>query len=153
MKTRVVIAVVIAVLVFGLYSWISTKEGDTFASPQMPAYPVLAPPPLPMPLAPSQQSRRETVNMPEETANDPSQEGYESAEHPDRLRHPERAFAPGLPNTEDAGQDSGLAAQAAHVTYESAQMFSPERVQNGAPFLDSGVMANDTTLPTGYSEV
>ena len=158
MKTRVVIAVVTAVVLFGLYSWISTKDGDTFASPYATAYPVLAPPSPPAtvpsgPSAPSQRAMRETVEMPEETAHDPSQDGYENAEHPDRLRHPERAFAPGLPNHSDDGQESGLASQAAHVTYQSAQMFGPERVQNGGAFLESGVMANDMTIPTGYSEV
>ena len=160
MKTRVVIAVVTAVVLFGLYSWVSTKDSDTFTSSYASAYPGLAPPPpQPMetvpsgPSAPSQRAPRETVEMPEETANDTSHDGYESAEHPDRLRHPERAFAPGLPNHSDDGQESGLAGQAAHVTYQSAQMFGPERVQNGGAFLDSGVMANDMTLPTGYSEV
>jgi hypothetical protein len=91
--------------------------------------------------------------MPEEQPVDHSDRGYESAELPDRMRHPERAFAPGLDNHEDAGVDSGIASTARDVTLRSFQAFGPEKVQNGAAFLDTGVMANDSTLPSNYSEV
>ena len=161
MNGRIVLAIVIALVVYGLYSWFTTV--DTFIPAPTnfaQAPPIQTPPSLPMkilspsgPSAPSQRPPNEAVMMPEEEARDPSDQGYESADLPDRLRHPERAFAPGLDNHGDAGEASGLAGQAQDVTLRSFQAFGPERVQNGGAFLESGVMANDMTLPTGYSEV
>jgi hypothetical protein len=161
MNGRIVLAVVVAVIVYGVYSWFTAV--DTFIPAPTSfaqAPPIQTPPSLPVktvspsgPAAPSQRPPKEAVMMPEEEARDPSDQGYESADLPDRLRHPERAFAPGLDNHGDAGEASGLAGQAQDVTLRSFQAFGPERVQNGGAFLESGVMANDMTLPTGYSEV
>lgn len=161
MDGRVLVAVVVAVVLFGLYSWFTTVDTfipapTTFAQ----APPIQSTPSLPAkviapsgPATPAQRPPTQAVVMPEEEARDPSDQGYESADLPDRLRHPERAFAPGLDNHGDAGEDAGLAGKAEEVTLRSFQAFGPERVQNGGAFLDSGVMANDMTLPTEYSEV
>jgi hypothetical protein len=160
MNGRVLFAVLVAVVVFAVYSWFTTVDTFIPRSTIFAAAPVIeAPAPVPSketvagPSAPSQRPPKESVVMPEEEARDPSDQGYESAEMPERLRHPERAFAPGLDNHGDAGEDAGLSGQANDVTLRSFKSFGPEKVQNGGSFLDSGVMANDTTLPTGYSEV
>lgn len=162
MNGRIVFAVITAIVVFAVYSWYTTV--DTFiTAPSLafaPAPTVESPPQRPSkvmapsgPAAPAQQPPQGAQYMPEEEPLDPSDKGYESAELPDRLRHPERAFAPGLDNHEDAGVDSGIASTARDVTLRSFQAFGPEKVQNGAAFLDTGVMANDSTLPSNYSEV
>jgi hypothetical protein len=91
--------------------------------------------------------------MPEEAPFDPQEETYESADIPERLRHPERMFSPGLANEDtDTAVVAGTANYASHVTNNAAQVFGPEFAQNGGLFMD-GIMANDTELNNEYSSV
>ena len=168
MSQRVVYAIVLAVILFGVYSWFTTRQGvDPFTSyepataaivkaeqvevdsseravaPGGPASPAQAPPrSLPAHIAPDEQPY------------DPEEKGYESAQIPERLRHPERSFGPAVvaENTDHAVQ-SGIASQAAQVTTQAHQMFGPEMAQNGGSFLDNGVMANDVDVQSSYSSV
>lgn len=178
MSQRVVYAVVLAIILFGVYSWFTTRNGvlDPFVSaaidvdrqmyepatasnnkakivevdssgrevaPGGPASPAQAPPrSLPAFIAPDEQPY------------DPQEKGYESAQIPERLRHPERSFGPAVvaDNTDHAIQ-SGIASQATQVTTQAYQQFGPEMAQNGGSFLDNGVMANDVDVQSSYSSV
>jgi len=168
MTGRILMAVCIAIALFAVYSWCSTHTNEEFdinsqnygnaevytPSVEAPKNRTVAsggpssPSQRPSPLKPADL-------MPPETPMDPQEKGYESAEIPERLRHPERSYSPGLIN-EDTNQavESGVAsdrfAQAASASF---QQFGPEYVQNGSQFLESGVMANDLTLETEYSSI
>jgi|LauGreDrversion4_2_1035121.scaffolds.fasta_scaffold58169_3 hypothetical protein len=157
MSARILTAVILAFLIFAGYSWWSTRNSDGFevvaveeveqqprvVAPAGPAAPAQAPP-----------ADAPAVIMPEETAFDPSAEVYEDASMPDRLRHPDRAFGPGLVNdgTEDAVA-AGTASYASGVTGGAAQTFGPEFAQNGGMFMENGVSANDASLDQTYSSV
>jgi hypothetical protein len=93
------------------------------------------------------------VIMKEEVPYDPMAETHESSEIPERLRHPERMFSPGLVNEDtETAVAAGTASYANQVTQDARQVFGPEFAQNGGNFMD-GVMANDTTLKNEYSSV
>jgi hypothetical protein len=166
MSGRILTAVLVALIVYGIYSWWTTRVDNfdinsqhyaavqTFAPPvEAPVDRVVAPS---GPAAPAQAppATAPAVVLPPETPYDPQAEMYESAEMPERLRHPERAFGPGLVNDETQGAvQSGIASQAQQVTSRAYQTFGPEFATNGANFLDNGVMANDSDMPTSYSSV
>jgi len=168
MTGRIVMAVCIAIALFAVYSWYSTHNNEEFdinsqnyGNAEVYTPPVEAPRDrVVAPGGPSAPSQRPAALkprdlMPPETPMDPQDKGYESAEIPERLRHPERSYSPGLIN-EDTNQavESGVAsdrfAQAASASF---QQFGPEYVQNGSQFLENGVMANDLTLETEYSSI
>lgn len=165
MSSRILTSVLLALLVFAIYSWYTTRLGeegfDVNSQQYAPVLPVPRPTPPPNrvvasagPGAPNQRpSRAPPVVMPEEAPFDPQEESYESADIPERLRHPERMFSPGLANEDtDAAVAAGTANYASHVTNNAAQVFGPEFAQNGGLFMD-GIMANDTELNNEYSSV
>ncbi len=176
MSQRVVFAVFLALIVFGVYSWYSTRGGvepfvpasidvnaqqyepatDSLVKSQPvdvdseravassgPASPAQAPPrSLPLQIAP------------EEQPFDPQEKGYESAQIPERLRHPERSFGPAvIADGTDHAAASGIASHATQITTQAYQMFGPEMAMNGGAFLDNGVMANDVDVQSSYSSV
>lgn len=169
MNGKILIIVVIVASLFSIYSWYTTKDYDAFdinsqayaaamaepqrqtpeADPQRivaPAGPA-APSQAPSPLTPA-------IIMPPETPYDPQEQTYESAEHPDRLRHPERSFGPGLVNDNTStAVAAGIASSAQQVTQHAHQTFGPEFATNGGSFLDNGVMANDIDTPLSYSSL
>ena len=162
MSGRVVTSVAVAFLIFALYSWYTTRtqnEGFDINSQQY----AEAPPPSPVaisperivapagPGAPSQLSKKSVVIVQDEKPYDPQDKGYESADLPERLRHPERMFGPGITN-DGTEPTEGVASYASQVTEDAHQTFGPEFAQNGGNFM-SGVMANDTSLKTDYSSV
>lgn len=167
MNARIVTAVICVVVVFWVYSLYSTQEPfsldkQMYAEAVTEKFPPLPPPSVgalntvdpvqpPMP--------RKTVNLPHvqdnfsESPRDPSDTMYESAEIPERMRHPERSFSPGYVNDEtEIASASGVAGNAMLVTRDANQIFGPEHVQNGAEFM-SGIMANDVATMTNYSIV
>lgn len=163
MNARILIAVAITFVLFAAYSWWSTKDGFDINSQMYSPAPVLTPPEVSVeerqvspggPNSPNQASRETegVVLQPEEKPFDPQDQPFESADLPERLRHPERVYSPGLMNesTEDAVA-SGVASSAQQVTNNAYQTFGPEMAINGASFLDNGVMANDSTVPTSFS--
>ena len=198
MNGRIVLAVLLAVSIYAVYSWYSTKisseegfdlgsarsEGFAIGSSQLlsPSFgdsrsegfdinsqnyeyalPHIAPVEAPEnrvmassgPSAPSQRPPRTMppVIVQEERPFDPQEQSHESAEIPERLRHPERLYSPGLVN--EGVEDSiaaGTANYASQVTQDAAQVFGPEFAQNGGLFME-GIMANDTELDVGYSAV
>lgn len=163
MKGRIVIAVTLAVLMYGLYSWWTTRNLDTFdvnsqqyeeAESGMPG---LVPAQIVSPGGPSSPATMPpagTVIVPPESAFDPQAEVHESAEHPDRLRHPERVYSPGVANEMvDQSLSSGIASMSQQQTSLAHQSFGPEFVSNGGVFLDGGVMANDSSVNLSYSSI
>jgi hypothetical protein len=159
MNTRITVAVVIAFIAYAVYSWLSTPSYDGFdinrqqykAYTQAPPEPSPYAPRIVSPAGPGAPAQRAPVDepaviMPSEEPYDPQQEPYESAEIPERLRHPERAFGPGL----DADD---TATASANVTTEAYQVFGPNFAQNDGAFMESGVVANDSSMETNYSSV
>lgn len=168
MSARVVISVVVAFLVFALYSWYTTNSGvvDPFMNLNSQSYehvePVQIPPPPPEriiysagPNSPNQlpPENSPTTVAPQEVAFDPQENTHESAEIPENLRHPERSFSPGLLNEDtQTAVAAGTASYASKMTENASQIFGPEFAQNGGNFMD-GIMANDSSLNTEYSSV
>ena len=112
MNSGIAVAVLITFLVFAAYSWFTTNPSDGFMDINKQQYETSFPrePPLEAsltrvvspggPSSPSQRPPREapvTIADPEKPF-DPQAQSYESAEIPERLRHPERSFSPGMNN-------------------------------------------------------
>lgn len=167
MNARAIVAVLVAFLAFAGYSLYITFNSDGFQafdlnSQQYEAAAVAEPQPAPSPVAapsapappPSARPAAATaVVMPEERPFDPQDQPYESSEIPERLRHPERMFGPGLDNSEvDSAVAAGVASAASQATESAYSAFGPEMAQNGGSFMD-GVIANDSELPTTYSAI
>jgi type IV secretory pathway VirB10-like protein len=168
MNGRLLIAVAITLVIFGVYSWWTAKEGFDINSQTYASAPIITQPPQPLlesedrevasggPHTPNQAppTHMPTHVQPEERPFDPQDQPYETADLPERLRHPERVYSPGIMNetTEDAVA-SGVANNAQQVTNHAYQTFGPEFATNGGAFLDGGIMANDSELPTSYSSV
>lgn len=166
MSGRIVTAVFIALVVFAIYSWYSTRmtpEGFDINSQQYQKAELYhAPQPVAeravIPGGPNTPNQLASPSMPpiimkEEVPYDPLAETHESSEIPERLRHPERMFSPGLVNEDtQTAVAAGTASYSSQVTQDARQVFGPEFAQNGGNFMD-GVMANDTTLKNEYSSV
>jgi hypothetical protein len=162
MSGRIVTSVSLAFIAFAIYSWYTTQTEEPFDinSQSYGAAPLDSPPPLipertiapAGPGAPAQMSAKPPTVANEERPYDPQDKGYESAEIPERLRHPERMFGPGIDNQQTSEPIEGVASYASQVTDDAHQTFGPEFAQNGGNFMGS-VVANDTSLKTNYSSV
>lgn len=173
MNARIVTAIGIALVFFILYSWYSTKDQDGFSTQLVipPQYQPVNEEEVSKPAIEDNEERQVTssgphspaqapskmmppIIQPDEIPFDPYADTFESAEIPERLRHPERSFGPGLVNdSADFAIQSGIANLAQQTTTRSYQSFGPEFATNGGSFLDNGVTANDTDMPMGYSSV
>ena len=167
MNGRILTAVSFAFILFAIYSWYTTRIQNSDAegfdiNKQMyaPAEVYSAPPEAATdrvvssggPSTPNQLPSRSmpSVIVQEERPYDPQEQEHESASIPERLRHPERMFSPGLNNEDvDTAVTAGIAS---NVTLESNQVFGPEFAQNGGTFMDN-IVAHDASLETGYSAV
>ena len=165
MSGRIVTSVSLAFVLFAVYSWYTTQtvieepfdiNSQSYESVPMPAdLPALIPERTMAPAgpgAPAQMSAKPATVANEERPYDPQDKGYESAELPERLRHPERMFGPGIDNQQNSEPIEGVASYASQVTDDAHQTFGPEFAQNGGNFMGT-VVANDTTLKTNYSSV
>ena len=165
MSGRLLAAVSIAFIMFAIYSWYSTRmsnpEGfdinkQMYAEAEVYTSPVEAPIDRTVssggPAAPNQRPSRSqpaTIAQ-EERPYDPQEEEQESASIPERLRHPERMFSPGLNNEDvDTAVTSGIASK---VTGEANQVFGPEFAQNGGQFMGE-ITAHDPSLEMAYSSI
>ena len=100
---------------------------------------------------PQQQPQIRVEHVKDEKPFDPSEHIEESAQIPERLRHPERSFSPGYVNDETQNAvASGVASYSANVTARAEQTFGPEFVQNGGQFME-GIVANDDSAAVAYS--
>jgi hypothetical protein len=167
MFQRVALAVFIAVLVYGAVSWIQVRKEDFTnykLSPQSydHAESMRAPSPYPErevspggPAAPAVRSTGAPSLTPAEQPNDPDAESYESSDIPERLRHPEKMFGPGVIGDVDTStvQASGIASSAQQKVARAFTVFSPEYAQNGGQFMENGVTAFDSDIPSVYSDL
>ena len=158
MNTKITVAVVLAFLAYAFYSWFSIPQYDGFDINSQ-KYQVVTPPMPHMvaggPSLPESLPERlpERLPVPSEEPYDPQEQSYESAEHPERLRHPERAYGPGLEQDDQSrAVESGIASNSHKKTMDAYQTFGPEFAQNGGSFMEN-VMANDTALNSEYSSV
>ena len=167
MNSRVVLSVFAALVLYALYSWISTPslEGFDINSQNYSTYKPL--PSLPVqqeeprivspsgPGAPNERAPADSFVVPPEEPYDPQEQPYESSEHPNRLRYPERLYGPGLePNDKTSAVESGIASSSHQATMNAYQVFGPEFAQNGGVFMEeTGVIANDSSIETSYSSI
>lgn len=166
MSTRLYASISIVLLLYLAYCWymydpsfrLRTFTAESVTSP-VPVAPVPAPPSIDMkegmghtpPMQPMLQPQRKAVIPKEELPFDTQENTYESAQIPERLRHPERSFSPGYVNDETGtAVASGVASYSAAVTQKAEQTFGPEFVQNGGQFMGA-VTANDDSLAVSYS--
>lgn len=161
---RIFVAVVLATVVYGIWAWYTTRNVDPFdinsqlyAGAEPEAAPIEAPLTRVVspggPGAPNQAPPRKApiVVQPPEKPYDPQEQSYESSDLPERLRHPERAFGPGIVGEDtESTVAAGTASYATQKTEAAYQTFSPEFAQNGGMFMD-GIMANDTSIDLSYS--
>ena len=162
MNGRILTAVSFAFILFAIYSWYTTRIEGFDINKQMYAEAEVYSAPLEAavdrevssagPSAPNQRPSRSqpAVIMQEERPYDPQEQDHESAAIPERLRHPERMFSPGLNNEDiDTALTAGIAS---NVTVESNQVFGPEFAQNGGLFMGD-VTAHDVSMQTTYSSL
>jgi hypothetical protein len=176
MSQRVVIAIVLALVFFAVYSWYTTRNGielfvpfsidvnaqqyESSTEDLVKSQPVEADSERSVassgPASPAQAPPRNmpAYIAPEERPFDPQEQSYESAQIPERLRHPERSFGPAvIADGTDHSVASGVASHASQVTSLAYQQFGPEMAMNGGAFLENGVMANDGDVQSSYSSV
>jgi hypothetical protein len=178
MSGRLYVSIAVVLILYLAYCWymydpafaFRTSTAEAVASP----VPVQAVPPPPLmektapiahrentvegmgnpstpPMQPFLQPKMRASPPEEEVPFDRDESTYESAQIPERLRHPERSFSPGLVNDETGSAvASGVASYSAGVTHKAEQTFGPEFVQNGGQFMGS-VTANDDSLAVSYS--
>jgi hypothetical protein len=158
MNIRISLAIVIAFLLYAGYSWYTIPQYDGFDinPPELEA-PISTPPPPTAaggPNTPGQRAPNESIVIPSERPYDPEEKPYESSELPERLRHPERLYGPGLEQDDSVtAVESGIASESHQQTMNAYQTFGPEFAQNGGSFMENGVVANDTFLNSDYSSV
>jgi hypothetical protein len=166
MNSRVTVAVLVSFMAYAVYSWMSTPkgvEGFVTKSPNNSEYvdvPFVKEEPSKRvvspsgPGSPNEQAPEDSYIVPPEEPYDPQEKEYESATHPNRLRYPERLYGPGLEQTnKQTAVDVGIASNSHQATMSAYQVFGPEFAQNGGLFMENGVIANDTSVETGYSSI
>lgn len=159
--------IIVIVILFAGYQLIlkHTPFGDSKENFESPA-PAMVPPTLPAlavagprtiqpggPSTPTQAAPLDTVRVvAQPSATDPYAEPNEDANAPEKLRHPERMFRP-APDMDavDMIRDSGIGGVAQQATANAIQTFAPDFAQNGGSFM-GGVFANDTDIPTNFSD-
>jgi len=175
MSARLYASIAIVLILYLSYCWYMYDPMFTFRTFSAEAVPSHVPtpvtPPSPLldgPVGGMKEGMDNTPNTPpmqpflaphknpriskEEVPFDKEENSYESAQIPERLRHPERSFSPGYVNDETGSAvASGVASYSAGVTRKAEQTFGPEFVQNGGQFMEGGVTANDDSLAVSYS--
>jgi hypothetical protein len=153
MQARVALAILLVAIGFYVYSvYTIRKEAFTYAEAvSEPTEPSAPPAVIQQEVLPSVNSEPITTR---ETAMDPTETQYESAQIPQRMRHPENSFSPGYVNDDtDITQASGVAGKAMLATENAEQTFGAEMIQNGGEFMRGGVMANDDSWNVSYSSI
>jgi hypothetical protein len=156
MQARVALAILIVAVLFYFYSLKTTQQQEAFSYAEAVTEPTepSAPPSIVPPIETPAMSPAVAVAVANSQApHDPKDKQYESAQIPQRLRHPENSFSPGYVNDDTAiTQASGIAGKAMLATEQAEQTFGPELVQNGGEFM-GGIMANDDSWNVSYSSI
>ena len=159
MSARLYASITIVLALYIGYCLYSTAEKNVVATSVESFVPVQVPVPAAADMAlriVEQVQQQQPVQMQvrhvkDEAPFDPSEHVEESAQIPERLRHPERSFSPGYVNDETQNAvASGVASYSANVTARAEQTFGPEFVQNGGQFME-GIVANDDSAAVAYS--
>jgi len=172
MMPHILVAVLIAALLFVGYLYFS-KKGVSYTAPmvledfEVPAPAPVITQPLPEPprtissggpTTPNQAPPRNEppVRLPGPEPNDSEffEESYGSSDLQDNMRYPERLFGPApLPDKTDIAVESGVAGSVNQVVSQAIQTFSPDFAQNGGEFIRGGIFANDTFEVPNYSAI
>jgi hypothetical protein len=160
MSARLYASITIVLALYIGYCLYSTAEKNVVATSVESFVPVQVPVPaaadMALRIVEQVQQQQQPVQMQvrhvkDEAPFDPSEHVEESAQIPERLRHPERSFSPGYVNDETQNAvASGVASYSANVTARAEQTFGPEFVQNGGQFME-GIVANDDSAAVAYS--
>lgn len=104
------------------------------------------------PNTPSQEAPTdEVVVYGDPIPTDPYHVAQESSDHPETLRHPERAYrAPPLNQSSGLAVSSGVAGARSAPSLDHSQVYQNEMIQGGGEFMP-GIFANDTLNDTTFS--
>jgi hypothetical protein len=103
------------------------------------------------PSAPSQEPPTEEIVYGDPIPTDPYHVAQESSDHPENLRHPERAYrAPPLNQSSGLSVSSGVAAARSAPSLDHSQVYQNEMIQGGGEFMP-GIFANDTLNDATFS--
>jgi hypothetical protein len=166
MKSRIVVAVFLAALIFlayQLYINLSEKKQveeafETYAAAPVVTQPIPEPPRTitpggpnsPNQMPPEEEGPTERLPGPEDS--DPGGDLYGSSNMKDDLRYPERLFGPApKPNVVTLATEAGIASNLNSGVNQALQSFRPDFAQNGTEFLEGGIFANDTLDEKNYS--
>jgi hypothetical protein len=163
MKAKITLVLSLAVILFVAYL-MYFRNGESFASstpaelerdivqptqPLPPRQVASAGPNSPAMRAPPDSSP--PVVLPGPVERDPYAQTQQVSNFVDENRSPERMFGPApLPTITDVGSASGAMSRILS-NQPNVQEFSIEGAQNGGEFIDGGVFANDTDVPTNFS--
>lgn len=163
MFQRIAVILVLAALLFGLYTlYFRTKERFLMSNDETPAYAgpeSLNTPNLPertvMPGGPNSPSMASIVDspvtIPESEAMDPYAEKFQKSQFVDDNRAPERSFGPApQPTVTGLAVESGVASMTTSGQ-PNVYEFAPEAAQNGGAFMNDQIFANDTMEPKNFA--
>jgi hypothetical protein len=163
MKTKIVVVLVLATVLFAVYLYFFGKtEGFAIEIPAPAPQIELPPPHLPErvvasagPNSPSQQPdlNEPPVRLPEPTERDPYADSYRESNFGDDNRAPEKLFGPApLPTVTDVARASGVASGVLSPYQPTVEQFNPENAQNGGEFIGGGIFAFDKDEQVNYAE-
>jgi hypothetical protein len=163
MKTKIVVVLVLATVLFAGYLYFFGKtEGFAIEIPAPAPQIELPPPHLPErvvasagPNSPSQQPdlNEPPVRLPEPTERDPYADSYRESNFGDDNRAPEKLFGPApLPTVTDVARASGVASGVLSPYQPTVEQFNPENAQNGGEFIGGGIFAFDKDEQVNYAE-
>ncbi len=147
MWQRLVIGFLLAVVAYFVVQYFSSNEAytDWDSRVETPAVaPLIRQPPVrgdlnvaasgPNPPNAAAPSGAMPTISPSPEASDPMSETAEDADAPERMRHPERSFGPGIVPEQTAIAQAGGLAGVAVSSPQAFQQFNPDFVQNGGAF-------------------
>jgi hypothetical protein len=165
MQQKVLIVLVLALVVFGVYAYIFRKQESFAVEIPAPAPEIEQPAPMPGrvitpagPNSPAQQAdlSEPPARIPEPRDRDPYDDSYKPSNFGDETRNPEKLFGPApLPTVTDIAQASGIASSQLSPFQPAVEQFNPENAQNGGAFIrtgdETGIFAFDKDMPTNYA--
>lgn len=160
MRSQILVAILLAVILYGLYQliYVNTRSKEAFIAPApMVTQPIPEPNRIIAPAGPSSPNQRPPEDDAEERLpgpedSDPLEDGYGSSNMKDNMRYPERLFGPSpSPADTSIAVESGVASPIQSGVNTALQTFKPDFAQNGTEFIPGGIFANDTFDNPNYS--